>query len=1140
MADPKKKPKLTADQRRAIQPDRSVWVGASAGSGKTHVLSNRVLRLLLEGASPMRLLCLTFTKAAAAQMANRIHQRLASWAVAPTLEVTDEVADLLGREPTAADMIRARQLFADVLDTPGGLKIQTIHSFCQMVLARFPLEAGVSPGATAIEDRRQAELLAEVGHRLMTEMRHQSRGTDEFDAFVHLTQTLAESTFDDLGKTIVGQRGRWQAALMEAGSVDGVIDRLARLLDVTPGQSVDDVLAAGCANLGGTRMWVVLGALSEGSKNDIKAAERLRPFMEASGSQRVELFVDYYSAFFTTDHKMRKTFATASTVKVLPDANDIMLAEAERVLALKQKLAAIQCFTISRAVLIYGYAVLGAYEAAKRREAVLDFEDLISAVHRLLTRTPSVAPWVLYKLDGGLDHLLVDEAQDTSPQQWAIVSALVDEFYRGMGQHEGPPRTLFVVGDIKQSIFSFQGADSDMFVAMQDWFARQHAAAERPMDPVPLDRSFRSSPVVLAVVDAVFARGQSAAYGVALPDRPVQHEAAQVTLPGRVELWPLILQAKKPEVPAWDPPLVQRHPDNPQTQLAQAVAQHIRGLLDSGARRPGDIMILVRSRNAFFEAMSRALKALEIPVAGQDRLTLNKHIAIQDLLSMAQFLLLPSDDLSLAEVLKSPLVGLSEDQLFELAHGRDTQNLWQVVLTPTDAEWREAVRVFLATQLARADLMTPFDLFTQMLTADGGRARFIARLGLQVEDILDEFLSLALQYELDNAPSLQGFVHWFTASETVVKRDMEQARDEVRIMTVHGAKGLEAPVVYVPDTTSVPSVSKEALMWLGDDPALPVWRGSSAEQPSMVAMAQDQWKQATQAESHRLLYVALTRAEQHVIVAGVATTKAGAAEGSWYAAIQSGLEAMDTAEVETPVGTGRMVESADWGMAAQQARGLDKAMEGLPAWFDLLAPEEPTPSSPLTPSRPDEENPAARSPLAGYETDETFLKDPYLRGRLIHALLEMLPTVPPGAQEDAAYRYLSTPAYGLSPPQINEMTATTLDTLHHPDFAPVFGPSSRAEVPIAGLVANRALSGQIDRLVVTPDHIFVVDFKTNRPAPRRVEDVAPVYLRQMAVYRAALQGVYGDRPITCALLWTDGPHLMPLDADLLDAHFSPT
>ena len=1142
-------------QRRASDPYASVWVGASAGSGKTKVLTDRVLRLMLAGTAPARILCLTFTKAAAAEMAIRINRTLGLWATMPEDSLTDRLHDLCGAMPSADTRTAARRLFARVVDCPGSMKIQTIHAFCQSLLRRFPLEAGLPPHFEVMDDRTAAALLTEARDGAL----HAGRRAPDGPlgrAVARLTAELNADDFAALLAELAGERGRIARILEQHGGLDGTLAELHRTLGLEPGTTEAGVLHQACADhaFDAPTLREACKALSMGSAADQERGVGLQQWIDAA-ERRVDAFHAYVRLFLTAEGTPRKTLMTKKPAGLFPHALRAMEEEAARLALVLQTLRTAGVAASTTALLTLADAVLGQYERAKRARALLDYDDLIHHAQELLNGR---VPWVLFKLDGGLDHILIDEAQDTNPEQWRVVSAIAEEFFAGLSARDdrGIVRTVFAVGDEKQSIFSFQRADPAEFARMRRHFHERAEAAEKTWQAVDLDISFRSTAAVLETVDAVFALDQ-ARDGVASDVAPViRHRAFRRGQAGLVELWPPVKPADLEEPPAWAPPVTREPGESASARLAAVIAATIRDWIDRGedlpARgrpiQPGDVMILVRRRTSFVAELVRALKERAVPVAGVDRMVLTGQLAVQDLMALAGFLLLPEDDLTLATVLKGPLIGLTEDELFALAHGRHG-SLWHALVARAelDAAYRPA-RGWLGSLLARTDFTPPYELIAGVLSSPcpadtvSGRRAILRRLGPDALDPLDEFLATALTFERTEPPSLQNFLAWLEASEAEIKRELEQGSGRVRIMTVHGSKGLQAPIVFLPDTLGTPTQGP-SILWPDAGVTVPLYAARRTQEDQLCQEARARANRRRDQEYRRLLYVALTRAEDRLYVCGWQGRKDPPA-GCWYKLVgeaMAGIAAPESFDFTTlgPMGwagegwrlrhmqTARPQDSGP--VAVERAGG-----HAPPDWWRSPAPPEAEPSRPLTPSRPDGAEPAVRSPLG--EEDGARFK----RGILIHRLLQTLPELPAAARAAACRRFLAQAAHGLTPERQAEIADETMAVVEDPRFAHLFGPASRAEVPVVGVVAGRALSGQIDRLTVDGDAVWIVDYKTNRPPPTEVAGVPSIYLRQMAAYREALAAVYPGRAVRCVLLWTDGPFAMELPEALLDGALAPT
>ncbi len=1162
----------TQRQALAANPIVSAWVSANAGTGKTHVLTTRVLRLLVAGTPPERLLCLTYTKAAAAEMSSRVFDRLSRWVTVDDKHLHDALAGLLERRPTEAETGRARDLFTRAIETPGGLKVQTIHAFCERLLQRFPLEASVPPGFAILDDATRAALIREATTHVL-----EIATSDPAGALGRALATAVRYAADDGFDRILADamaKADWleQASRLEldAPRGDDPISALYRRALGLEAADTFDALQNQCAGvLKSSQLSRVRDVLRGGTSADQDHAETIAAAIEAPASEaRIAALAGY---FLTGKGEPRARLLTAKLKSANPDLSADLDAAQTRFVELKQKLCCIAVADATVAAMRLADAAMQRYHALKAQRAALDFDDLIRAAGSLLGDNHD-AQWVLYKLDGGLDHILVDEAQDTSPTQWRVIRALAEEFLSGAGARQldtGIPRTVFAVGDEKQSIYGFQGAAPKMFADMGRLFERMARNAELRFERVPLTLSFRTVAPVLETVDRVFSAPDRAS-GLTSTGEIPKHTANRFGMAGLVELWDTEQPDRTEPAPAWQP-LDEVAQSAPAIRLAERIAETIAGWVEGGEMLPsegrpvgyGDILILVRRRRPFADLMVSTLKKRGVPVAGADRLRLTDQLAVLDLMALADVLLLPEDDLALASVLKSPLFGLDDGDLIRLAPKR-RGSLWSALLAAAKAEARYAPA---AEQLkrwrSRADVVPPYEFLVEVLVHDGMRAKLLGRLGPEAADPLDELVSLALAYDEQAPPSLQGFMDWLRATDRDIKRDMEHGRSEVRVMTVHGSKGLEAPVVILPDTCAgvnggrpgglvefpemhrPPAMTGQPFLW-------PV-KGTSTVQA--VTTARQNARQKETEEHNRLLYVALTRARDRLYVCGFEGGR-GREAGCWYDAVEAGLAG---ALVETADPAGRRIrrleapQMRDPEPTKTKAHAIVDAIAP-PDWARVKAPREPGIAVPLAPSRlapleSDDEGDPVDQPRAPRGPDEPPAPSPavladgnrFLRGTLTHALLQHLPGIAEAQRKDAATAFVAARAESLSPRTRDSIVTETLAVLADPDFAAVFGPDSRAEVPIVaelpppdGNGQTVRLTGQIDRLVATDHEVLIVDFKTNRPPPTDVAQVADAYVLQLAAYRFAVARIFPGRTIRAALLWTDGPHLMELPSDSLD------
>ncbi len=1124
-------------QRAAANPKVSSWLAANAGSGKTHVLVQRVINLLLEGIEPEKILCITFTKAAAANMAKRVFDKLADWTTYDDTALDEVIRDQLGETAGPVRRALARRLFARALETPGGLKVQTIHAFCTQLLHQFPFEANVAARFTVLDEAEHTQLLERLTLGVLLDGAKNPEG-DLGHALATAMTAAADPTFRDVVRDAIGRRDAVAGWIMESGGVAEAVAALSRALGLDPSASRSSIEEEFFADPAITpREWpAIAAALALGGKSDAEQSRRFGRLASLPLSDRVETYLDIFCT--ATDRTPRKSIVS-KTIKDA-DLTERLSAEQVRVCALLDRLRAVICRDRSGALLTVAYAVLTRYRDEKARRGLLDYDDLIDKALALLTSID--AAWVHYKLDFGIDHLLVDEAQDTSRKQWQIVLRLVAEFTAGAGARD-VVRTIFAVGDEKQSIYSFQNAAPKEFVEMRRHFERAHAAIALAFVPGRLEHSFRSGESILAAVDLVFAdiAGSVTSDRAGFP----AHIALADAPPGVVEIWDPVEPDQRAEIEGWDAPFDTVSETSPRVKLAQRIARTVRRLVDGREpvaidRRParyGDVLILVRQRGELFEAIIRALKNEQVNVAGADRLVLTEHIAVMDLVALADALLLPEDDLALATVLRSPLFGFSDEDLFAIAWDRGRLSL-RAALRRKSSE-----RQIFADADTRLDALaqdavrkTPFAFYAEILGAGRARQRILSRLGAEANDALDEFLNLALDYERRETPSLQGFLAWLRQARAEVKRDMEIARDEVRVMTVHGAKGLEAPIVILADTMTPPAGPRHPrLLTLGG--AATIWVGRKADDAPAVATARQDALAEAEHEYRRLLYVAMTRAADRLIVCGAEGERRRPA-GCWYDLIRNPLEAFLVEEIDGAEKILRYRKSATApAPAASSPVASEPERPGLPSWLRELAPDDIARTGPLSPSSTFDEESDWTSATGATAADR---QRALARGRIVHRLLQSLPDVPPAHRIAAAERFLNgSAADGFSAAERSAMAQQVFAILEGGQFAEVFAPGSRAEVPIVGRIARAGgealpVAGQVDRLAISDNAVLIADYKTDGMVPSRLDDVPPKYLAQLALYRAVIARLYPDKIVRAALIFTHGPLLLEMPAASMD------
>jgi ATP-dependent helicase/nuclease subunit A len=1104
----------TRAQIDAARPDASTWLAANAGSGKTRVLTDRVARLLLEGVEPQHILCLTYTKAAASEMQNRLFKRLGEWAMRNNEGLRVEMANLgITGDLDEQKLRTARTLFALAIETPGGLKIQTIHSFCASLLRRFPLEAGVSPQFTEIEDRAADLLRADIVDMM-------ADGTDA-PLIEDIARFYTGEDFSKLTRNIVGKREGFLAGLEP--------DQALALFDQPPGLTAAQIESSVFLGSEAALLDQIIPHLLAKGGTDEKAGTILQGITDFGLTalpvlENVLLTGAGAKGPFTAKIG---SFPTKPTQKIISDAMPALEGLMMRVEDARNARLSLMAAQKTLALHRFARAFLTRYDSAKERRGWLDFDDLILKARALLT-DKQVAAWVLYRIDGGIDHILVDEAQDTSPRQWDVIEKLTDEFYSGAGARPEENRTLFVVGDKKQSIYSFQGADPLEFDRKATMFEDKIEGASKLFQRRSLDYSFRSSSAILRLVDTAFDARLQPTF-----DKQTQHRAFKDVLPGRVDVWPVVEKAETEEDRPWTDPLDRKSAQHHTVLLAERIARRIKDLTtgehyipDDGAEpktfvkrriQAGDFLILVQRRSALFSEIIRACKAAGLPIAGADRLKVGAELAVKDLAALLSFLATPDDSLSLATALKSPLFGWDEQQLFSLAHGRNHRELWQTLrISKTHPETLEVLQDL----RAQVDFLRPYDLIERILTRHGARTKLLARLGPEAEDGINAMLTQALSYERGDVPSLTGFIEWMQTDDLEIKRQIDSASNQIRVMTVHGAKGLEAPIVILPDTGRRDVTIKDEIIEIA---GTPVWKPAKDDLPATLSTVVEGMKNAQLAERLRLLYVAMTRAEKWLIIAAAGDLSKDGSD--WYQITNMAMSHI----TGLPHGDhgGLRFEEGDWDGLPIVEKPLTVALNGtLEPVFVETAPTYCVEPAHLSPS---DLGGAKALPGEAGEDKEAAMR----YGSLVHDLIEKLGQVVPESR-DAVLQNLTHDDIQ------NAAQAEASAVLNDPALASVFAADTLAEVPVTAHFKGKPIFGIIDRLKITDTEILIVDYKTNRIVPRDAQACPLGILRQMGAYAEMMRQIYPTHSITTAILWTATRALMFLPHDTVANAFNDT
>lgn len=1179
-------------QADAARADVSAWVNANAGAGKTKVLVDRFVNLIREREEPGAVLAITYTKAAAAEMRERLGAKLSRWSLAPDAALAGDLGLDPGAEADSETLARARRLFAETLDAPGGLKIQTIHAFCERLLRRFPLEAGAPPGFQVMDDAAAETLQREIEARLGAEAAREPESALG-EAWAVLAGVYAADEFSKLFGSIMGERAMLEAALRNG--VEAAYTASAQALGVPEGAGADTIVQAAWEEARKDlhpRLREAVPIFDRGGKREQGKAEQLRQVLAAedAGAWWAALQDLVYDAQgnLRSFNTLTKAIADQGWVLDLLAPEGEAVAFCERV---RGRINAAASLQRTQSVLVLADRVLPLADQIKRRRGLLDFDDLIRLSAALL-RDSDAADWVRFKLDQAIRHVLLDEAQDTSPEQWALIEPIVREFFVGRGAHENEaPRTQFVVGDEKQSIYSFQGADPERFLLERAKFEERAAAHGAAITP-SLTLSFRSSPEVLHAVDAVFGalpeaeraafRAQTqppmAAPPISAPEikradraapetkfaptepdeaRSMKHQAFRAGQAGLVELWAPVGKPAKQEGNAWDKPLDAASEASAEVRLAKSIAAAVAHWIETGEAvwdpeertlRPmrwGDVLILVSKRRGLFHQLIKEFKALNAPIAGADRMVVGEELAVLDLLAVMRAALLPGDDLAVAETLKGPFVGLVDDEadLAPIACGRaEGVSLWDALMASEDPKYAPAKALL---EEARARVHGSAFAFLSWLLerrgSDGrsGHAMIARRLGPESREAVDEIVNRALEAERQGQGSLDRFIVDILADDAEIKREMDGAGDRLRIMTVHGAKGLEAPVVILPDTNNS-AKSKDTVSFIAaPNGALVVGPGSSKEDDPVSAADRARRKRRGEGESLRLLYVAMTRARDRLVVCAAmkGQGQGSISRGSWYSHVAQGVAALDGLEDDEVAGLAEAglealsLQRLGVGRRVDGARAADVEHTALPDWAARPPAAESALPRPVSPSAVLGGGDGARSPLQSLDRRKAE------RGVTIHGLLEYLAELPEGEREERGRRWLERQP-DFDDAARRAMLTEALGVLSDPALAAYLGEGGLSEAPLVGRIRlggrDQWVEGQVDRLRLAPERTYILDFKTGAEPPASLAAVAPAYVAQMALYREVMRAARPGVPVSCMLVWTQGPERFELTDAMMD------
>ncbi len=1075
----------------AINPNFSVWVNASAGTGKTKILIDRVLRLLLE--NKRNILCLTFTNAAANEMENRIHSILSKWAICSDSVLAADLEQLdffpmssqcvtlgsqhpylssqcvtLGSRKNKDYLTRARRLFSELENL--GLTIQTIHAFCYKLISSFPIEAGIAPNCTLSECK-------ELHSIIFNKVLHNETVQDDINL---IATEIDENKLRDLLYTLCVKRSA------SANDSKYIKDKLSAPDEIHDLQSETIEHVERLAEI-----------LSEGSKRDQSYSEILYSTVIPAGIQKKRTSVTRWNdtkvenlakVFLKSESHEKKSISSIATKSILEkfkDAEQIIESVQNVVFTHIRDMNSYQIFKRTSSLLGVFKVYVDLYNSEKSKNALLDYNDIINLATNLLSN-PNYKDWILFNLDQKIDHILVDEAQDNSISQWKIITNLCDEFFAGNDEK----RTLFVVGDVKQSIYRFQGANPHLFNYMQQYFHTKTGG--RDWISCQLEKSFRSTPEVLMLVDRIFNNFRAE---ISFNDNEIKHVPHRENDQGYIEIWPALPRRKEKEQQALQIPLTCR--ENyiiADRLLAQTIANRIHNWLNEGRIlvakdrhiEPRDIMILVRQRNVLVDYIISELKKANVPVVGRDYFRIMDYIAVQDLIALAEFLLLQANDLALANALKSPLFNFTEDDLFNIAYDRKEHSLWERIQDYSVVIYSELNYLI---NLSRIE--SPLALFTHILRT--GKKKFAARLGLECFEVLDEFMNLVLQFE---NPSLQAFVQWIKENNPEIKNDMQSERNAVRIMTIHKSKGLQAPIVFLVDTNTVPRNSESIIF---DGTEVPFWYGKNNNAYC------DQVKREKKLEDYneylRLLYVALTRAEDELYI----LSKEPVQKGSWYDLITKYGEPYEKKQRDLQPIFKEKVEvlcvNANYPYIYKKRDYFDVPVISLPP-----ALAHSSVSSQRVTLESSEKEGAEWIPVSA-----TWMTDGYARGLIIHSILQYMPKIEKERRKNWVRKYLDN----ISEDK-DEIYSKIL--AFNEKYGYLFDLEGKSEITLSGTIDGKSVLVRLDRLCITQDKAIIIDYKSHRNVSVSLLNEIK---KQMLIYKTLVQEIYPNKQVECVVIWVE-------------------
>ena len=1100
-------------------PITSSWVSANAGSGKTFNLINRVVRLLISGVAPSKILCITFTNSAAEEMKVRLLDRLAEWVTMESNELLFHIESLLETKFTDGEsrkliLLKARQLFAEVLEEQSSLRISTIHSLCETILRHFSVETGIPFDFKIINEIEQRALIEELLQEFAVESNQ---------AFININKIIkpsSEAALTDFTLEIISDQER----LIKE-------DFFEYFPEFTEAVSEGEINNSNSQKLRSKISSKVLKTLIEAFSTGGNESQIHGKMIEDSYSSEQENFFEVMEkVFLTLEKKPRdhKRFPDKKVLEKYPQIISTIKKITDLILDIRRDCQTKDLYLKTKKVKDFGKEVVSKYEKKKLEKNSLDFYDLLKKVKDLLCKDGMMS-WVNFKIDATLNHLLVDECQDVSPIQWEIINRIAGEFFDNWAAVQ-ESKSIFIVGDEKQTIYSFQGADPLTFTKVKSFYSKKLKSVGSNLIDLDLNKSYRSSPLILNYINKVFSDPNSLGVKVVKP-----HQGTK-SLPGRVEIWPIDQKQKtiiSPKV--WWESVSETNSSDSKEIFAERLAKEIRVILaekfipDENSDcikfrkvMPNDIMILFRSRSPLYYEIIEQLNRQHLPTQGADRIILNNDISIKDIISLLKFLDNPLDDLSLAEALKSPFFNISEAKLFEFAYNRE-ESLWLSFLNNSS---ESDIITEISNLLSQVDTLTTYELLEMILVENSGMEKLINRLGSEVYETVEAFLGYVSEFEDNNISSLASFLNWFSKNKLEIKRPPNKEGRQIKVMTIHASKGQESPIVILPDTlnhsikmTQSKLVKSKNSIFFKQEKLERCQKISEIERANLVE---------NEFEENRLLYVALSRTKYWLIISANGKTL----EESWYQKCLLAYEQMSSEEftVSNEVSGQKMVLEYNWHRESNKANHtIDPVIENINMGVKLkeidvnkVEKEKLSPTS-LKKIYP---KPYSRTERINESLDKNMS---LIRGNLIHSLFEKLSKVENSKRQIVAKNIAKIHFPELKENYVESAIAETLSVMRAKENKRFFSREARFEITIMGALEGIGkINGKIDCLLINDKEIEIVDFKTDRNPPKSVSEVSAAYIMQLGIYSSLIQRSFPDLPIFSYILWTKSNSIMPI------------